>query len=108
MLLSIIVASGIVYFEARKKGMDKEEFIDMVFYGVIIGIVGARVYYVIFNASYYIQDPLEIFRTWHGGMAIHGALISTFIFLYFYTKKKKWNLLLLLDILHALFAHTFP
>ncbi len=71
----------------------------MVFYGVLIGLVGARTYYVLFNLNYYLHDPIEILCTWHGGLAIHGALIATLTFLFFYTKKKKMNLLLLLDMI---------
>ena len=99
MLLSIVCATIIVYKEAIKKGINKDTFIDMVFYGVLIGIVGARAYYVLFNLDFYLKNPIEIVCTWHGGMAIHGALIGTLLFLIFYTKKHKMNLLLLLDII---------
>ena len=99
MLISIVTAALIMYQEAKKKGMDKDTFLDMAFYGVLIGITGARAYYVLFNLDYYLKDPIEIICTWHGGLAIHGALIATLTFLYFYTKKKKINFLLLLDII---------
>lgn len=97
--LAMLTASVITYLEARKKGMDKDLFIDMLFYGLLIGIVGARIYYVIFNWNYYLQDPLEIIKTWHGGLAIHGGLLATLVFLIIYTKKKNINLLLLLDMI---------
>ncbi len=96
-LLAILVATVLIYIETKKKGLDKDTFIDMVFYGVLIGILGARIYYVLFNLSYYLKDPIEIICIWHGGLAIHGGLLATLIFLIFYTKKKNINLLLLLD-----------
>ena len=99
MLVAILTASIFVYLEARKKELEKDEIIDMIFYGVLIGIVGARVYYVLFNLNYYLKDPIEIICIWHGGLAIHGALIATLLFLYFYCNKKNRNLLLLLDII---------
>ena len=98
-LLGIIVGYIIVRKEAIKKRISEEDLTDIVFYGLIIGILGARIYYVIFNLKYYMNDISEIFMVWHGGLAIHGGLISTLLFLIFYTRKKKINLLLLLDII---------
>lgn len=97
-LLGVIVGGILGYRECKKKGMDKDTFIDMVFYGLILSILGARIYYVLFNLSYYIHNPLEIFMVWHGGLAIHGGLITALVFLYFFTKKKKLNLLLIIDM----------
>lgn len=98
-LLAMTAASLIVGKESKKKGLSKDTYFDMIFYGLIFGILGARLYYVLFNFSYYIKQPLEILATWHGGLAIHGGLIATLLFLVFYTKKKNLNLLLLLDII---------
>ena len=98
MLVSILTGGFLIYKEAIKKGIDKEELIDILFYSILIGILGARTYYVLFNLDYYLPNPLEIIKIWNGGLAIHGALIATLIFLYIYFKKKKMNLLLFLDI----------
>ena len=99
LLIAITIAAILVYREARGKGLDQDTFIDMVFYGLLIGIVGARAYYVLFNLNYYLKDPIEIICVWHGGLAIHGGLLATLTFLYFFTKKKKMNLLLILDMI---------
>lgn len=99
MAISIFLAYLIILKEAKKKGMSTDELTDMAFYGILIGIVGARLYYVLFNLDYYINNIPEIIMIWHGGIAIHGALISTLIFLIFYTKKKNINIKVLLDII---------
>ena len=70
-LLGIIVGYIIVRKEAIKKRISEEDLTDIVFYGLIIGILGARIYYVIFNLKYYMNDISEIFMVWHGGLAIH-------------------------------------
>lgn len=98
MLVSILTGGFLIYKEAIKKGIDKEQLIDIMFYSVLIGILGARIYYVLFNLDYYLSSPIEIIQIWNGGLAIHGALIATLIFLSIYFKKKKMNLLLFLDI----------
>ena len=98
-LFGILSATFTIWLEAKKKKLDNSLFIDAVFYGIIIGILGARLYYVLFNLDYYLKNPAEILAIWHGGLAIHGGIIATFLFLIFYTKKKKINLLLLLDMI---------
>ena len=98
-LIAMLVAFFIISKEARKKGLDDDVLINILFYGMIIGILGARIYYVIFNLDYYLSNPLEIFMIWNGGLAIHGGIIATLIFLLLYSKKKNLNFLLMLDII---------
>ncbi len=98
-LLAIIIGGILFYKESSKKGLSNDDIVDIIFYGVLIGIVGARIYYVLFNLDYYLKSPLEIIMVWNGGLAIHGGLIATLLFLIFYSKKKNINILLLLDII---------
>lgn len=98
-LLAMLTASFLIYKEAKKKHINEEILINLIFYGIIIGIIGARLYYVIFNFNYYINNLLEIFMIWKGGLAIHGGIIAALIFLIIYCKKNKINIMLLLDII---------
>ena len=43
---------------------------------IVAAILGARIYYVIFELPYYIQHPDEIIAIWHGGLAVHGGLLA--------------------------------
>lgn len=97
--IGIIIASILIVKEYKKKDSNKERLLDILFYGIIIGILGARLYYVLFNLDYYLSNPIEILEIWNGGLAIHGGIIAALIFLFVYCKKKKMNFLLLLDIL---------
>lgn len=98
-LMAIIVAYIIIRKEVKKKGLKEDDLTNIIFYGIIIGILGARIYYVLFNLDYYLTFPKEIVMIWNGGLAIHGGLISTLLFLIIYSRKKQINLLLLLDTL---------
>ena len=98
-LLAIIIGGLIVFKESKKKDMSVDEITDILFYGILFGILGARLYYVLFNLSYYLKYPIEIIKIWNGGLAIHGGIIAGLIFLYFYTKKNKRNIFLLTDIM---------
>ncbi len=97
MLFAILIGSFLLYKDLKKKKLKDEMIIDLIFYSVIFGIIGARIYYVIFNLDYYITSPIEILEVWNGGLAIHGAILGALIFIYFYTKKHKINMLKLTD-----------
>lgn len=97
--LGLLVASIIIFKEARKRKISEEFLINLICDSIIIGILGARAYYVLFNLSYYIQNPLEIFAIWNGGLAIHGGVFAALIFIIIYCKKHRINILQVLDII---------
>ena len=97
-LLGVIVAYILITREGKKQGLPKEFISDLIFYTLIIGILGARVYYCVFNLDYYLANPSEILKIYNGGLAIHGRVIAGLIFVYFYTKKKNVSFIKILDI----------
>ena len=100
---SVLIMIGVLiglYFsgkQAEKNGITKSFINDLAFYLVIIAILGARIYYVIFNFSIFKDHLLDIFKIWEGGLAIYGAIISGIIFTIYYSRKKKKDPLLVLD-----------
>ncbi len=98
-LLAILSAYWLIQREAKKKEISEEWISNLFFYGVIIGILGARLYYVIFNLSYYSKNPLEIFMIWNGGLAIHGGILATLIFVIYYCRKSHISILQITDII---------
>jgi len=90
------------YFVARKFswrfGISKSEVDDIAFWITIIGALGARIYYVIFDWQLYSSDFSEIYKIWHGGLSIYGAIISGLAFIIFYARKKAYSIYQLLDL----------
>ena len=97
-LIGFLIASYLITKESKKFNIKKEIITDMLFYTIIIGILGARIYYVLFNLNYYSNNILDIFKVWEGGLAIHGGIIAGSIFIIIYTKKNNLNTLKILDI----------
>ncbi|MGQ9855351.1 MAG: prolipoprotein diacylglyceryl transferase [Fervidobacterium sp.] len=99
---SVCIASGILvaYFLGRRRLRDSslrlpytlkpEDLDEGLFWGIIFGILGARTYYVVFNWSYYSRYPSEIWKIWHGGLAIHGGIFAAFATIFVYSKIKKY------------------
>lgn len=98
-LLGVFLGGTLIIREANKFKINLDFVANLIFWLVIVGMIGARVYYVAFNWSYYEDNILEIFKLWEGGLAIHGAIIAGFIFLCFYASKYKVRILRLSDIM---------
>lgn len=75
----ILISTFICYRRAPKHGLDPDRVLNFVIICIPAAIIGARLYYVIFNWSYYSGDLLKIINTRAGGLAIHGGLIFGFI-----------------------------
>lgn len=74
---------------AKKINVNEDDLLTGFIWGVIIGVVGARVWYVLFSLDVYLHDPLKVITEFGQGLAIHGGVIFASIFAYFYCKKKK-------------------
>jgi len=96
---AIFIGGVLVIKEANKFKLNIDFIANLIFWLVIIGVIGARLYYVTFNWDYYRYNLLEILQLWEGGLAIHGGIIFSFFFLLIYAKKYKTKLLRLTDIL---------
>jgi len=99
----IILGLGIVTWLGKSKGYDFEDWIDFLLLGLPIGLVGTRLYFILFNLPYYQDNPAEMFNVRSGGLAIHGAIITGLIYTYFFNKKKDFNFLTTVDILAPAF-----
>lgn len=83
----------------RNPRIPKESIVDMSLLALPLGIVGARLYYVLFEWEYYSQHTSEIFAIRNGGLAIHGGLLVGALVIFFFSKAKKVQFLDLLDMI---------
>ncbi len=97
-VFGIFLAYIVVGKLAKAKGISEEFFANLILYGVFIAIVGARLYYVLFNLNYYLANPSKILMITEGGLAIHGGIIAAFIWGFYYTRKHKVDTLLMFDL----------
>jgi len=99
----------IYYFLMKKRkelNLEQKDIENAVLYLILGVIIGARLFQFIWNPSYYISNPLEIFKVWKGGMSLHGGVAGVFVVGYFFCKKHKISFGKIADIvvLPALFA----
>ena len=93
----MMIAIWIAQREAKRTGQNPEQYLDLAMIGIAAGILGARIYCVIFAWDYYKDDLLSIFNIRQGGLAIYGGIIGACIAVVIYSRKKKQNFSLLMD-----------
>ena len=101
MLCGVIFGGLLTFTELKRLKININYFMDMLFYVIIFGFLGARLYYVLFNLDYYLINPSEIIAIWNGGLAIHGAIIAGILTIIIYSlkhKKSKNEIIKYLDV----------
>jgi phosphatidylglycerol:prolipoprotein diacylglycerol transferase len=99
LVLAFFVCAYLSSRQAKHENLDAEQIFNLLFSVFIFGIIGSRVFYVLNNASFYWQHPLEIIMLQHGGMAWFGGLIFGTAIAVLFIKKHKMDLLKTLDLL---------
>lgn len=107
--LSVVVCFFIGKRLFRRYNLPGQLFFDLAFYLLVFGFIGARLWHILSEFSYYSSHLLDIFKIWQGGLAIHGALLAGALVVYFYYQKHRQlfagiSWLLLLDIFAPLIA----
>lgn len=98
LFVGFLLGGYLLLREARRFGIDDEFIINLFFYTIPIAIIGARLYYVVFNWDLYAANPIDILKIWEGGLAIHGGILFGLIFLIIYTKKYGYSVIKLMDM----------
>lgn len=101
---AIIIVSGIAIAlwlanrEALRVGLKEDDMTNFILWALPIAIIGARLYYILFDLEPYLADPIQIFNTRSGGLAIYGGLIAAGIVLIVYTRHHFIDPWLFLDV----------
>lgn len=87
--IGMLAGIWIAQSDAKRRGQDPELYLDFALYAIICSIIGARIYYVVFEWDYYKENLLQIFNLRAGGLAIYGGVIAGAITMIVYTRAKK-------------------
>ncbi len=101
----ILIATGVLlgttlaHREAIRRGQDPDRILNAIVLTVLLGLLGGRLYYVLFNWEYYGANLGKIFAVWEGGLAIHGGLIVGAVAAILYCRYAQMSIPVTLDIM---------
>lgn len=95
--LGVILGVLLALHEAKRTGQNPDTYLDFIIYAMIIAIIGARLYYVIFSWDFYSQHPEKIFAIRKGGLAIYGGIIGGVLTAIVYSRLKKKSFWVMAD-----------
>ena len=93
-LLAVLFGGRMAY----KWKINLDKMIDVLIYSTIFAIIGARLYYCIFEWGRYKDNPADIIKIWEGGLAIYGGIIGGIVAAFVVCKVRKLNFYNLLDL----------
>jgi len=96
---AFIVSSALAGYQAKKEGVDADAVFNFLFIVFVSGVIGARIFYIVENISYYFKNPLEIIMVHHGGLSWFGGLILGSICGVVYLKRKNLAVYKILDLI---------
>ena len=97
MCVGIVLAVLLAQAEEKRKKLPKDIVIDMCLVVIPAGVIGARLYYVLFELDQYLANPISILYVWEGGLAIYGAVIGGLIAAFIFARVRKVRFLALAD-----------
>jgi phosphatidylglycerol:prolipoprotein diacylglycerol transferase len=99
LIIGICFVIGLQYFQKHNQIISKKKKNVFIIFTLIFGIIGARIYGVIAAWDYFSQNPIQILNLRGGGLGIYGGLITSLIFIFFYSKKNKISFLKITNLL---------
>ena len=97
--LALLLGVLLSVYLGKKRGFKTDDVLDFVLWAALGGIVGARIYAVFLDFSYYRENFWAIFKIWEGGLAIHGAILGGLIVLFNWSRIKKISFWSISDLL---------
>lgn len=94
MILGILISN----YNCKWRDVDYDNLLNIVLLAIPIGIIGARLYYVVFEFDNYKNNIIDAFNIRNGGLAIHGGLIFAIITALIYTRRKKLSFIKFADV----------
>ena len=100
LLIAAAVLAAVLYMRTREESLSlpRDISVDLVLWALPFGILGARIYYCVFNWGQYAADPKTVLYIWQGGLAIYGGIIGGAVGMVMLARRKHLRVPVLLDL----------
>lgn len=98
-IFGILLGMAVILKISNYYKIKKNLLLDLLFWLSITNLLGARIYHILLEWTYYSKNLLDVFKIWHGGLAVHGAIFTGLVVIWIFAKKNKINFWLLTGII---------
>ena len=98
-VLGVVIAIVLAVREENRAGLGKDTVIDFTLVVLPCGIIGARIYYVVFSWDQFRNNLASVFRIWEGGIAIYGAVIGGLLAAWLFARRRRISFFTLCDVI---------
>lgn len=107
--IGFLVAIAVIKNLSKRSGLPPQKIVDMAFWCLVLGLVGARVLFIITRFQEFLNAPADMFKIWQGGLVFYGGFIAALIYCVLYLRKHKLGLWKVFDVLTPglVIAHMF-
>ena len=104
-----LLAMTLAKRQAEREAEDPDKIVDLAFYLLLAGLIGARFVFILTKLNDYIRRPHEIFMFWQGGLVWYGGFIAAAVYVYYYARKYRLPYFKYVDIMipYMALAHAF-
>lgn len=99
MVVGGLLGFWLILILAKRCGLDKKFFSELLLPWVVGAVIGARLYYVVYAWEMYRENWLDVFKIWQGGLAVHGIMLGGFVTTWIYCRIKKQKFFLAADLI---------
>ncbi|TDT50549.1 prolipoprotein diacylglyceryl transferase [Fonticella tunisiensis] len=101
LMIALGIAAAIItaMYRAKRRGLSKDAVADIAIYGIIGGVIGAKLLFLIVEAPYIIKNPVVLKDMLAAGFVIYGGIIGGALAAYIYCRRKKLNFLPYFDLI---------
>ena len=97
--IGFLLGMNLAKRQAEREGEDGEAMVDLTFYLLLAGLIGARVVFILTQLPSFLADPAEIFMFWRGGLVWYGGFLGAIAYLLFQTRKRALPFFKTVDLL---------
>ena len=96
--IGMLIGVSFILKEAKRVGFNEDQFLDICIITIIVGVIGARIYYVAVAWDYYKDNPISVFNIRQGGLAIYGGVLFGIACIFILSRLKKLDFLRVMDV----------
>lgn len=96
--MGFIIGLGLAIHRAKKEGISSDKIMDLSFYILLAAIIGSRLLFILINFNHYLDNPMDIFKIWEGGLVFYGGVMLAVPAAIWYVKKNSLSVWTTADI----------